>query len=286
MGTQHRLHRFAEAMNLMDTSRAKREAGADYLDCLEADLIVLEEIALLVRQVCAEMHASGRIIAAAETHLIPLVLFAAMGREPSIKIFGNDYPTPDGTCIRDYVHVSDLADAHVAAIARLAAGNAEQFVQSRQWPWLLGRRGRKNDRESDGAIGPNRDVPAASGRPARTCRRLQQKLASCWAGCRKSRDSNSRSCMHGRGSAARCRTSKAIERTRDARASEQRRPPEWEWRFLENEPNSIPVELRPSMPTEADLQLRELQKEDPARRDRDAIYGYPRLGRVLFQLLV
>ncbi len=58
-----------------------------------------------------------------ETHLIPLVLFAAMGREPSIKIFGNDYPTPDGTCIRDYVHVSDLADAHVAAIARLAAGN-------------------------------------------------------------------------------------------------------------------------------------------------------------------
>jgi UDP-glucose 4-epimerase len=51
-----------------------------------------------------------------ETHLIPLVLFAAMGRTPSVKIFGHDYPTPDGTCIRDYVHVSDLADAHVAAI--------------------------------------------------------------------------------------------------------------------------------------------------------------------------
>jgi UDP-glucose 4-epimerase len=59
-----------------------------------------------------------------ETHLIPLVLFAAMGREPSIKIFGDDYPTPDGTCIRDYVHVSDLADAHVAAIEWLAAGKA------------------------------------------------------------------------------------------------------------------------------------------------------------------
>jgi UDP-arabinose 4-epimerase len=44
-----------------------------------------------------------------ETHLIPLVLFAAMGRLPSIKVFGKDYPTPDGTCIRDYVHVSDLA---------------------------------------------------------------------------------------------------------------------------------------------------------------------------------
>jgi UDP-glucose 4-epimerase len=58
-----------------------------------------------------------------ETHLIPLVLFAAMGDQPSIKIFGRDYPTPDGTCIRDYVHVSDLADAHVAAIDRLAAGH-------------------------------------------------------------------------------------------------------------------------------------------------------------------
>jgi UDP-arabinose 4-epimerase len=58
-----------------------------------------------------------------ETHLIPLVLFAAMGDQPSIKIFGRDYPTPDGTCIRDYVHVSDLADAHVAAINRLAAGH-------------------------------------------------------------------------------------------------------------------------------------------------------------------
>jgi len=51
-----------------------------------------------------------------ETHLIPLVLFAAMGRRPTVKIFGNDYPTRDGTCVRDYVHVSDLADAHVAAI--------------------------------------------------------------------------------------------------------------------------------------------------------------------------
>jgi UDP-arabinose 4-epimerase len=61
-----------------------------------------------------------------ETHLIPLVLFAAMGREPSIRIFGNDYPTPDGTCIRDYVHVSDLARAHVAATEWLAAGEPSE----------------------------------------------------------------------------------------------------------------------------------------------------------------
>jgi UDP-arabinose 4-epimerase len=57
-----------------------------------------------------------------ETHLIPLVLFAAMGRRSDVKLFGQDYPTPDGTCIRDYVHVSDLADAHVAAVAWLSDG--------------------------------------------------------------------------------------------------------------------------------------------------------------------
>jgi UDP-arabinose 4-epimerase len=61
-----------------------------------------------------------------EPHLIPLVLFAAMGRRPSIRIFGDDYSTPDGTCIRDYVHVSDLADAHVAAVGWLAAGKGSE----------------------------------------------------------------------------------------------------------------------------------------------------------------
>jgi UDP-glucose 4-epimerase len=54
-----------------------------------------------------------------ETHLIPLVLDVALGRRPSIKIFGDDYPTPDGTCIRDYIHISDLADAHLLALDAL-----------------------------------------------------------------------------------------------------------------------------------------------------------------------
>jgi UDP-arabinose 4-epimerase len=63
-----------------------------------------------------------------ETHLIPLVLFTAMGRQSAIKIFGNDYPTADGTCVRDYVHVSDLADAHVAAVKWLDAGNPSDAV--------------------------------------------------------------------------------------------------------------------------------------------------------------
>lgn len=58
-----------------------------------------------------------------ETHLIPLALSAAVGAGPQLKIFGNDYPTPDGTCIRDYIHVNDLASAHVKALDHLAAGN-------------------------------------------------------------------------------------------------------------------------------------------------------------------
>jgi UDP-glucose 4-epimerase len=51
-----------------------------------------------------------------ETHLIPIVLEAAAGRRPHVSIFGTDYPTPDGTCVRDYVHVDDLARAHVLAL--------------------------------------------------------------------------------------------------------------------------------------------------------------------------
>lgn len=57
-----------------------------------------------------------------ETHLIPLVLQVALGQRENITVFGNDYPTPDGTCIRDYIHVADLADAHVKALQYLGEG--------------------------------------------------------------------------------------------------------------------------------------------------------------------
>jgi UDP-glucose-4-epimerase GalE len=57
-----------------------------------------------------------------ETHLIPLVLDAALGRQPNVAIYGSDYETPDGTCVRDYVHVNDLADAHVSALGNLLDG--------------------------------------------------------------------------------------------------------------------------------------------------------------------
>lgn len=63
-----------------------------------------------------------------ETHLIPLAIAAAAGDRGALKIFGTDYPTPDGTCIRDYIHVTDLADAHVRAIRRmLDGGDSELF---------------------------------------------------------------------------------------------------------------------------------------------------------------
>ena len=57
-----------------------------------------------------------------ETHLVPLVLEAALGERPQIDIYGTDYPTPDGTAIRDYIHVQDLAEAHLRALERLSAG--------------------------------------------------------------------------------------------------------------------------------------------------------------------
>ena len=62
-----------------------------------------------------------------ETHLIPLVLDAASGKRADIKVFGTDYDTPDGSCIRDYVHVTDLASAHLLALHHLEAGRGSDF---------------------------------------------------------------------------------------------------------------------------------------------------------------
>lgn len=63
-----------------------------------------------------------------ETHLIPLVLDVALGKRDHITIFGTDYPTPDGSCVRDYIHVDDLADAHVAAIEKLAGAGDDALA--------------------------------------------------------------------------------------------------------------------------------------------------------------
>ena len=62
-----------------------------------------------------------------ETHLIPLAIDAAAGRRPNLQLFGTDYPTPDGTCLRDYVHVDDLSRAHMAVFPQLASPGAALF---------------------------------------------------------------------------------------------------------------------------------------------------------------
>ncbi|BBG01126.1 MULTISPECIES: UDP-glucose 4-epimerase GalE [Pseudonocardia] len=64
---------------------------------------------------------------AVETHLIPLVLQVAAGTRESISIFGDDWPTPDGTCVRDYIHVDDLADAHLLALEHATAGRHDIY---------------------------------------------------------------------------------------------------------------------------------------------------------------
>ena len=61
-----------------------------------------------------------------ETHLIPILLQAAAGKRASIKMFGTDYPTPDGTCVRDYVHVNDLARAHILALEKMFKDNVSE----------------------------------------------------------------------------------------------------------------------------------------------------------------
>lgn len=72
----------------------------------------------------AGAHASGKIGEdhRPESHLVPLVLQTALGQRAHISVFGDDYPTEDGTCVRDYIHVSDLADAHLKAVEYLADG--------------------------------------------------------------------------------------------------------------------------------------------------------------------
>lgn len=64
---------------------------------------------------------------APESHLVPLILKTALGQRPAISIYGTDYDTEDGTCIRDYIHVTDLADAHVRALGHLVAGGSSRI---------------------------------------------------------------------------------------------------------------------------------------------------------------
>jgi len=114
-----------------------------------------------------------------ETHVIPLVLDAAAGRRDAFTVFGTDYPTPDGTCIRDYIHVSDLADAHVLALQALLRGGESEAINvgtGRGWSVLeLVEIARKITRRNIPILfGPRRpgDPPALVSDPRRARERL------------------------------------------------------------------------------------------------------------------
>ena len=98
-----------------------------------------------------------------ETHLIPLAIDAALGRRPELAVFGTDYPTPDGTCIRDYIHVCDLADAHLAVLPRLDHGSVT--LQPRQRPRGVGAGG---DRSGARRHRPRGAAPARRPPPGRS----------------------------------------------------------------------------------------------------------------------
>ena len=111
-----------------------------------------------------------------ETHLIPIALQVAAGKREKLQLFGDDYPTPDGTCVRDYIHVADLAQAHLLALDAADQGE-HRDLQPRQRHRLLqppgGRRGAGGDRApdpgGDGAAPPRRPGRAvASSEKART----------------------------------------------------------------------------------------------------------------------
>jgi UDP-glucose 4-epimerase len=99
-----------------------------------------------------------------ETHLIPLVLEVALGKRGALEIYGADYPTPDGTCIRDYVHVADLAQAHFLALERCQKGSAVYNVGNGQG--FSNREVVETARRVTGHPIPAREAPRRPGDPA------------------------------------------------------------------------------------------------------------------------
>jgi UDP-glucose 4-epimerase len=102
-----------------------------------------------------------------ETHLIPLILQVPLGRREQIRIFGDDYETPDGTCVRDYIHVNDLAAAHVAALRALEAGLGREAFNLGNGAGFSVRRVIETARQVTGHPIPAEVQPRRPGDPAR-----------------------------------------------------------------------------------------------------------------------
>jgi len=118
-----------------------------------------------------------------ETHLIPLVLQAAAGTLPHATIYGDDFDTADGTCVRDYLHVSDIAAAHVAAIGKIRSGAAEPFNlglgRGTSVKEIVEAAQRASGRKIAVKVGPRRagDPPSLVANPAKALKELGWKPA-------------------------------------------------------------------------------------------------------------
>jgi UDP-glucose 4-epimerase len=102
-----------------------------------------------------------------ETHLIPLILRAATGKLPHVKVFGRDYDTPDGTCIRDYVHIMDLCDAHLLALEWLLGGGGSRAFNLGNGNGFSVQEVIEAARRITGRTIPALDAPRREGDPAR-----------------------------------------------------------------------------------------------------------------------
>jgi UDP-glucose 4-epimerase len=100
------------------------------------------------------------------TNLVPLVMKAALGRSGPLQVFGTDYPTPDGTCVRDYVHVEDLAEAHVLALEHLQRGGASATLNLGTGTGATVRQVLETARHVSGVPIPTEDQPRRAGDPA------------------------------------------------------------------------------------------------------------------------
>lgn len=119
-----------------------------------------------------------------ETHLIPRMLDAIGGKCPALTVFGTDYPTPDGTCIRDYVHVMDLVDAHIAGLGALRAGAEPGGVLFGHRPRIFSARSRRRGRAHRRPAGAARLCGAAAGGSGAACLRQSSRLGDPWLAAR------------------------------------------------------------------------------------------------------